>query len=118
MNRWEVIFDFQLVPPGDFVDVLFEYHSPGSFMKRGESSTTLVFNIVKAETAELTTWILMPKGHEYRSFRILRYPRGSPEKVEEVKLVTEYLADDSTILAFKLLALKPGYIYELTWLYK
>jgi len=35
-----------------------------------------------------------------------------------VKIVSEYLADDYTILAFKLLSLKAGYTYELTWLYR
>ena len=33
-------------------------------------------------------------------------------------MVTEYLADDYTILAYKLLALKPGYIYAVQWYYK
>jgi hypothetical protein len=35
-----------------------------------------------------------------------------------VKVVTEYLGDDYTILAFKLLALKAGYTYEITWFYR
>ena len=41
-----------------------------------------------------------------------------PAKVEEVKLVTEYLAEDSTILAYKLLSVDAGYTYEVTWYYK
>ena len=49
---------------------------------------------------------------------MIRYETGKPEATENVKLVTEYLADDSTILAFKLLALKPGYTYEITWFYR
>jgi hypothetical protein len=32
--------------------------------------------------------------------------------------VTEYLADDFSILAFKLVGLKHGYTYEVTWYYK
>ena len=48
----------------------------------------------------------------------VRYEKGKPEKSEPVKLVTEYLAEDYTILAFKLLSLKAGYIYELRWFYK
>ena len=31
--------------------------------------------------------------------------------MEEVKLVTEYLAEDSTILAYKLLSVDAGYTY-------
>lgn len=34
-----------------------------------------------------------------------------------MNVVTRYLAQDYSILAFKLLALKPGYTYELTWFY-
>jgi hypothetical protein len=60
----------------------------------------------------------MPQGREYRSFKVIRYEMGKPETAENVKLVTEYLADDFTILAFKLLALKAGYIYEITWFYR
>ena len=48
----------------------------------------------------------------------VRYEKGKPEKSEPVKLVTEYLPEDYTILAFKLLSLKAGYIYELRWFYK
>ena len=32
-------------------------------------------------------------------------------------MVTQYLSEDSTILAFKLLSLKAGYTYEITWYY-
>ena len=60
----------------------------------------------------------MPEGKEYRSFRIIRYETGKPEKVEAVKVVTEYLAEDFTILAFKLLSLKAGYTYEVSWTYR
>ena len=38
--------------------------------------------------------------------------------MEPVKVVTEYLAEDSTILAYKLLSVKAGYTYEVTWFYK
>lgn len=60
----------------------------------------------------------MPEGREYQSFSLVRYVKGKPETAEPVKLVSEYLADDYTILALKLLSLKPGYTYELTWFYK
>jgi hypothetical protein len=60
----------------------------------------------------------LPKGKEYRSFRIVRYQAGKPDTAEAVKIVTEYLAEDSTILAYKLLSVDAGYTYEVTWFYK
>jgi predicted acylesterase/phospholipase RssA len=115
--RWEASFDFEKVPAGEYVDLIVEHLSPGQFMRRGENSTTLTFEI-QAETAEVTRWLLLPKGWEYRSFRIVRYKAGKPEKVETVKVVTEYLAEDYTILAYKLLSVDAGYTYEVTWYYK
>jgi hypothetical protein len=73
---------------------------------------------IRADTAELTAWILMPEGKAYTSFRIVRYPMGKPDKVEPVKVVTEYLAEEYTIIAFKLLSLDAGYSYEVSWIYR
>ena len=115
--RWRASYDFQNVPAGDFVDLIVEYQSDGEYLQHGESSTAMVYPVL-VETAELTTWILMPEGKEYRNFRIIRHKTENPEKVEAVKVVTEYLAEDSTILSFKLLSLKPGYTYEVSWSYK
>jgi hypothetical protein len=115
--RWEASFDFEKVPADDYVDLIVEHLSPGQFLRRGDSSTTLVFEVT-TETAEMTRWLLLPKGREYRNFRIIRYKTKKPDKVEPVKIVTEYLADDSTILAFKLLSVDGGYTYEVTWYYK
>jgi hypothetical protein len=47
----------------------------------------------------------------------VRYEKGKPETMEVFKFATEYLAANYSILAFKLLALEPGYVYELTWYY-
>jgi hypothetical protein len=66
----------------------------------------------------VTRWILLPKGKEYRSFRVVRYKTENPDKVEPAKIVTEYLAEDYTILAYKLLSVDAGYTYEVTWYYK
>ena len=60
----------------------------------------------------------MPESKEYQSFRIIRYEMGTPGKAEAVKPVTEYLAEDFTILAFKLLSLKSGSTYEVSWTYR
>ena len=110
-------YDFQHVPAGEFVDLIVEYHSPGPYLQRGGNGAVLVFPI-HADTAELTAWMLMPEGKEYQSFRIIRYETGKPETVEAVKVVTEYLAEEFTIIAFKLLSLKSGYTYEVSWTYR
>jgi hypothetical protein len=115
--HWEVGTDFQKVPVGDFADIIYEHESPGVFLRDGIGSTTLSFEI-EAETVELTRWILLPAGKEYRSFQMIRYKTGQPEAPETVRPVTEFLADDYTILAFKLLALKPGFTYDVTWFYR
>ena len=60
----------------------------------------------------------MPEGKSTGSFRIVRYETGKPEKVEAVKVVTEYLAEEFTIIAFKLLSLESGYTYEVSWTYR
>jgi predicted acylesterase/phospholipase RssA len=115
--RWEMSVDFHKAPAGDFVDLIYEHYSSGEFLQEGDRSTTIAF-AMQVDTAEVTRWILMPKGKEYQRFRILRYETKKPEKVEPVKIVTEYLADDFTILAYKLISVKAGYTYELTWFYK
>jgi predicted acylesterase/phospholipase RssA len=115
--HWEVGADFRKVPAGDFADIVYEQFSPGLFLGEGVGSNTLAFE-VEAETVELTRWLLMPEGKEYQHFQLIRYQTGKPETVENVKVATEYLAKDYTILAFKLLSLKAGYTYELTWFYR
>ncbi len=115
--RWEATVDFQKVPDGESLDIIYEHLSPGEFLRHVEGSTTLTFD-VEVETAELNRWLLLPQGKEYRSFNLIRYETGKPDAVEQVRLVTEYLADDYSILAFKLLSLKAGYTYELTWYYR
>jgi predicted acylesterase/phospholipase RssA len=115
--RWQAVFDFQQVPPGESVDLIVEYHSPGQYLQRNENSTILPLQI-RAPTAELTLWIMLPVGEEYRSWRLIRYRPETPQQVERVKVVTEFLAEDYTILAFKLLAPKPEYVYEVQWYLK
>jgi hypothetical protein len=73
---------------------------------------------VEVESYEVSTWVLLPKGKEYGDFRLIRWQTVAPGATEDVELVSQYLAEDSTILAFKLLALKPGSTYKLTWQYK
>jgi hypothetical protein len=115
--RWEMSVNCAKVAPGDLVEILEEHLSPGDFVYDNGGSATLTFEPV-ATTAELIRWILMPEGREYRSHRLVRYKKGKPETMEVFKFATEYLEKDYSILAFKLLALDPGYVYELTWYYK
>ena len=115
--HWEVRADFTKVPPGEAVDIIYEHTSPGLFVREGNGFATVAFT-VDIETVELTRWLLLPKGRQFREYRLVRYPTGKPESAEEVNVVTQYLARDHSILAFKLLALSPGFTYELTWFYR
>jgi predicted acylesterase/phospholipase RssA len=115
--RWEASFDFEHLPPGDFADLVIEELSPGQYLDRKRSGSGLTFRI-QAPTAELTTWILMPRGKEYENFRISRHQPGKPETAENFRPVTEYLADDFTIIAFKLVGLEAGWEYDVSWIYK
>ena len=117
MVRWDVSADFSEVLAGEFVDVTYEHMSPGLFLRRGSASTSITFRS-QADTAEVTRWFLLPRGKEYRSFRIVRWETGKPEKVEPVRVVNKYLADDSRILAYKLLSEDAGYTHEVTLYYK
>src|SRR5262249_37784779 len=99
------------------VDLIYEHISPGEFLEHRDGSTTLRV-AAHADTAEVTRWLLLPEGSEYHKYRIIRYETEKPQKVEAVQVVNDYLADDFTILAYKLLSVKGGYTYELTWFYK
>ncbi len=114
--RWEVSYDFRSVPAGQYVDLITEHEASGLFLDRGNDSTSVPLNI-HADTAELTCWILMPEGKEYSSFRVIRHDKDH-KFIERVSLVTEYLASDYSILAFKLLSLKAANGYEVIWSYK
>jgi predicted acylesterase/phospholipase RssA len=115
--RWEADFDFLGVPPGDFVEVMLDERSPGMYLEGGMGGAGITFQ-TNAETGELATWLLMPRGKEYRSFHISRYQTGKPETSEAFRPVTEYLADDYTIIAFKLVSLDAGWTYQVRWIYK
>jgi predicted acylesterase/phospholipase RssA len=115
--RWEADFDFLGVPAGDFAEILLDERSPGKYLEGGMGGAGSTFE-VQAQTGELTTWLLMPRGREYRSFNISRHKTGKPETSEAFRPVTEFLADDYTIIAFKLVSLAPGWTYQVRWLYK
>ena len=115
--KWFVQADFTKITPGESVDLVYEHESPGLFVRENNGAATLSFD-VEVETVELTRWLLLPEATQFREYRLIRYETGKPETAEEVNAVTRYLSNDYTVLAFKLLALKPGYTYELTWFYR
>ena len=117
LRHFEVGADFRTVPSDDAADIVYEHVSAGRFVREGSGSVSFAFDI-EAETLELSRWILMPEGREYSSYQITRYRVGQPEFPESVRLMTEFLAEDRTILAFKLLMPDPGYTYEVTWFYR
>ncbi|HEY4733667.1 MAG TPA: patatin-like phospholipase family protein [Gemmatimonadaceae bacterium] len=115
--KWLVQGDFRRIPPGQSVDLVYEHESPGLFVQEGSGTATLAFD-VEVETVELTRWLLLPTAKQFRDYRLIRYETGKPESAEDVSVVTRYLSKDYSVLAFKMLALKPGYTYELTWFYR
>lgn len=115
--RWDAVFDFAKAPVGVPMDLIIEMQAPGIFLRGSESTTGMGFAI-EAETAELSQWVLMPKGRKYGNFRYIRYKKDQPDTAEDKRFVTQYLAKDHSILAFKLLALDPGYEHEISWHYE
>jgi predicted acylesterase/phospholipase RssA len=115
--QFDVSVDLSKAPTGQVVDVIYEHYSPGEFVQRGEVSTTVAF-ASEFDAGEVTRWILLPRGREYGSFEILRYDAGKPATAEVAKGFTSYLADDSSIIAYKMASVKAGYTFEVTWFYK
>jgi hypothetical protein len=115
--QFEVSVDLSKAPTGQVVDLIYEHHSPGEFVQRGELSTTIAFRS-EFDAAEVTRWFLLPRRREYRSFEILRHQTDKPATAEAVKGFTEILADDSSIIAYKMASVKAGYTFEVTWFYK
>jgi predicted acylesterase/phospholipase RssA len=116
-SLFEVSVDLSKVPNRQVVDVVYEYYSRGVFLRRGENSTTVVFQS-EMDALEFTRWILLPRGEEYRSYQIVRYETGKPESAEVVTGHTSYMVDDPRIIAFKMAMVKAGYTFEVTWLHK
>jgi hypothetical protein len=114
--RWQADFDFRNVPAGQPVNLVVEHLGAGRYLEDDSGSAAVPLNVFE-DTAELTVWILMPEGKEYANFRVVRRG-GERANAERVNLVTEYLAEDYSIIAFKLLSLKGGYSYEVSWNYR
>lgn len=116
--QFEVSVDLSKAPSGQMVDVIFEHYSPGEFAQRGDLSTTITVH-TDFDAGEVTRWFMLPRGTEYRTFQVLRHETSKPPATAEaVKGVAEYLADDASIIAYKMASVKAGYTFELTWFYK
>jgi predicted acylesterase/phospholipase RssA len=115
--QFEVNIDLSKVPNGQVVDLIYEYHSRGDYLQGDEHSTTVVFRS-EVDVPEVTRWFLLPGGREYRSYQIVRYETGKPRTAEVVKPLTDYMPDDPSIIAFKMVSVRAGYTFELTWFYK
>lgn len=115
--RWDVVFDFGKVPAGKPIELLAEIQSPGLFMHGTKSTSRMAFAI-EAETSELLQWVLLPEGRAYKKYRYLYYEHDRPETAKERVFTTQYLSKDSTVLAFKILSLDPGYDHEILWEYQ
>jgi hypothetical protein len=115
--QFEVSLDLSKVPNGQVVDVIYEHYSRGVFLQRGENFTTVTFRS-EVDAPEVTRWFLLPRDKEYRSYQILRYETGKPGTAEVVKGLTDYMVDDPSIIAFKMVSVKAGYTFEVTWIYK
>jgi hypothetical protein len=115
--RFEASIDLRKTRTGATVDVIYEHVSPGNFVTRGERGTSVEFKL-EADTAEVTRWIFLPAGKEYVTFQVFQFEVGKPETIEQITPVTEFLAQDYTIIGYKLLLLKAGTGHEVQWSYK
>ena len=117
---WGVSYDFSGVPKGQIEELESVAQSSGTSVGRDWTGGHLRFH-VRADTAQLGMWILMPTGKSYTSWLLTRtHYRRPPEKpgeVEAVKPVQEFGQYDPTIIGFQLVSLKPGDSYEVSWTY-
>lgn len=114
LHVFEVSFDLSKVLVGDVVDL------PIEMMIRGPRPDDLQSTpfYVDAETGVLSYWLLLPEGKPYQNFELIRSPTGTALSPELIKPASHLQTPDGQILAFSLLSLKPGFIYECRWTYR
>jgi len=63
----------------------------------------------------LTTWMLFPEDHPYRTYRLTRYPRGRESEAEP--LTARYTIDHpyGTLIGWSVIQPDPGSVYECRW---
>jgi predicted acylesterase/phospholipase RssA len=110
----DVAFDLTKVIAHDVVDLPFEFISYDPPPELQHSATVYV----DAKTSMLTCWILLPGGKQYQSVDILRYSTGKVANPERIDPANEVISPDGHIVAFILLSLEPGFMYEHRWTYR
>jgi len=110
-HTYQVAFDLTKYPVNEVIDLPMELviHEP---LQENLQSVNFYVN---TDTGLISCWLLLPDGKEYESFELLRYPdetATAPDKVIPANLVN---VSDGQILAFTLLSVKPGFVYECRW---
>ena len=109
----EVAFDLSKVPVDEVVDLPIELMSNEPAHSVVQAATFYV----DFDTGMLSYWLLLPEGKRYQNFEMLRYPSPdpgltAPELVAPANMLNTL---DGRILAFALLKLEPGFMYECRW---
>ncbi len=114
---WELTYDFSKIPPGETVDLLAELMAREGIQATDVHAQSVTFT-VEQPSAVFSIWMLLPEGRAYRSFDLIRYKVDEPCSVETVEPTHRFTSEDQTMIAFGLLAVKPGYTYECRWTFR
>jgi predicted acylesterase/phospholipase RssA len=107
----EIAFDLSKVPERDVIDLPIELMSR-NLVPRSDTSANFY---VDDETGILSYWLLLPEGVQYQNFELLRYLTGKGSAPERVAPAYLFNTLQGQVLAFALLNLKPGFVYECRW---
>jgi predicted acylesterase/phospholipase RssA len=71
--------------------------------------------VLEFETDLLTVWMLFPENHPYRTYRLLRYPKGQPETAEP--MTSRYTIDHpyGQLIGWSLISPESETVYECRW---
>ncbi len=111
VHVFEVAFDLSKVPEREVLDLPIELTSREPIPATVNSASLYVDD----ETGMLSYWLLLPEGKQYQNFDLLRYPIGQPKAPERVAPAYQFNTMEGRVLAFALLSLKPGFMYECRW---
>lgn len=108
---YELILDTRLIPPGQIVDAVIEFHTQGD---TAPWNRTLRYYF-ESDTRLAAFWLLLPDREPLDSFELIRYPTGRPGAVEAVQPWRQVADRNLRIIFFGLLGVKSGYTYECRW---
>ena len=106
----EIHVDLPGVPAGQTVPVEMSASMKADFLALGRVPFTVHY------PADLVTiWMLFPANHPYRSYRLLRYPEGTPEAAEP--MAPRYTIDHpfGQLIGWSVIKPTPGMVYECRW---